>query len=105
MSNKIWYVEAYGHTNEVIAGELPAENAKPILCGDGVTRPLWLCDYRFITRLEKNRKEGQLSFTPWYRKSQYGRVKKWPFLKKRKLTLATARKKGIVTVTNQREGP
>jgi hypothetical protein len=63
MSNKIWYVEATGHTNEVIAGELPAENAhKDVLCIDGNNRDLWQCDYQFITELEKNRPSGQLAF-------------------------------------------
>jgi hypothetical protein len=105
MSNKIWYVEATGHTNEVIAGELPAENAKPVLCIDGVKRPLWLCDYRFIKELKKNRRSGQLVFKVWYREGRHGPVRKWPFLDKKKPTLASALKKGTVTVTNQREGP
>ena len=106
MSNKIWYVEAFGHTNEVIAGELPTENAqKNVLCIDGKPRNFWQCDYSFITKLQKNRASGQLAFTVWYRVGRHGPVRKWPFLKKRKLTLATALKKGIVTTINPREGP
>lgn len=106
MSNKIWYVEATGHTNEVIAGELPTENAhKNVLCIDGNNRDLWECDYRFITELKKNRESGQLKFTVWYREGRHGPVRKWPFLDKRKSTLAGALKKGVVTVTNSREGP
>jgi len=98
MSNKIWYVEALGHTNEVIAGELPAENAhKDVLCIDGKNRDLWQCDYRLITKLLRNRLEGQMVFVVWYRVGRHGPVRKWPFLKKRKLTLASALKKGIVT--------
>ena len=97
MSNKIFYVYATGHTNEVIASKLPAENLhKDVLCIDGRKRDLWQCEYQFITELKKNRKSGQLEFNVWYREGQYGPVRKWPFLKKQKLTLASALKKGIV---------
>ncbi len=100
-SRKVWYVEAFGHTNEVIATELPAENAhKNVLCIDGEKRNLWWCNYRFVTRLKKNRESGQLSFTVWYRESRNGPVKKWPFLNKKKPTLASALKKRTV-----RKGP
>jgi hypothetical protein len=106
MSNKTWYVEATGHTNEVIAGKLSVQDAQQnILCIDGRKRELWECKYSLITNLKKNRSSGQLVFTVWYRVGRYGPVRKWPFLKKQKLTLASALKKGLVTVTNQREGP
>lgn len=97
MSKKIFYVEATSHTNEVIAGELPTENLhKDVLCIDGKSRNFWLCDYRFITMLKKNRKSGQLAFKVWYREGRYGPVREWPFLDEKKPTLASALKKGVV---------
>lgn len=105
MSNKIWYVEATGHTNEVVASKLPAENAQEgVLCIDGVKRPLWLCDYQFITMLKKNRKSGQLKFKVWYRAYPHGAVRPWKFLDKKKLTLASALKKGIVHKSSVQNG-
>lgn len=96
-SAKKWYVEATGHTNEVIASELSAENAhKSVLCQDGEKRDLWECTYRFVSQLLKNEVEGQLQFKVFYRESSYGPVKPWPFLRKKRLTLATALKEGVV---------
>ncbi|HEY4500704.1 MAG TPA: hypothetical protein VJI70_00320 [Candidatus Paceibacterota bacterium] len=98
MSNKIWYVEASGHTNEVVANELSTENAnKDVLCIDGKKRDLWQCDYALITKLAKNQSSGQLVFTVYYRVGRHGPVRRWPFLNKQKLTLASALKKGVVT--------
>lgn len=106
MSNKIWYVEATGHTNEVISSKLSIQDAQQnILCIDGKKREMWECTYSLITTLKKNRRSGQLVFKVWYREGQYGPVREWPFLDKKKPTLANALKKGIVTRTSQREGP
>lgn len=98
MSNKIWYVEAHdSHTNEVIADVLPTENAhKNVLCIDGKKRDFWQCEYSLIAKLIKNQSSGQLVFTIFYRVGRYGPVRKWPFTKKKKLTIASALKKGIV---------
>ena len=94
---KIWYVEAVGHTNEAIAAELPAENAhRGILCQDGVKRDFWTCDYRFITKLLKSEEAEHLQFKVFYREGPYGPVRLWPFLRKRRMTLARAIKKGLV---------
>ncbi|MBU6214664.1 hypothetical protein KGM48_02360 [Patescibacteria group bacterium] len=85
VSAKVWYVEATGHTNEVIAAGLPAENAHTgVLCRDGNKRDLWQCDYSFIAKLLKNEASGFLKFQIFYRESAYGAVKAWPFLRKRR---------------------
>lgn len=105
MSKKIWYVEATSHTNEVIADRLSAENEKrDVLCIDGEKRNLWQCQYGLISELLKNQASGQLVFEVYYREGKYGPVRKWPFLKKQKPTLASALKKGTVrkgTVQNE----
>lgn len=95
-ANKRWYVEATGHTNEVIARELPEENAhKGILCQDGEKRDLWECEYAFIAKLLKNETSAKLQFEVFYRESRYGPVKPWPFLrKKRKPGVGTGVGKG-----------
>jgi|SRR3989344_4867925 len=96
-AKKTWYVEAVGHTNEVIATELPAENAhKQVLCQDGIKRDFWECDYRFITKLLKSEATGQLRFKVFYRERPHAPVKLWPFLKRQKMTLAIALKRGVV---------
>lgn len=75
-STKRWYVEATGHTNEVIAGELPTENAhKDVLCQDGEKRDFWECGYKFVARLLKNEGNAHLKFRVFYRESRYGPVK------------------------------
>ncbi len=100
-SKKVWYVEAFGHANEVIAGDLPAENAhKGVLCIDGKNRDLWQCDYRFITKLKKNRWSCNLVFKVWYRQNPDGPIREWPFLNKKKPMLASALKKGTVKRLN-----
>lgn len=84
-ANKRWYVEATGHTNEVIARELPEENAhKDVLCQDGEKRDFWECDYAFITKLVKNETVGQLQFRVFYREGRHGPAKPWPFLKRKR---------------------
>lgn len=97
-SKKIWYVEGFGHTNEVIARELPEENAhkgnKNILCIDGIKRDLWQCDYSFIAKLIKNKQSLQLDFKVRYRDGPNGPVREWPFTKKP--TLANAVKRGML---------
>ncbi len=96
-AQKIWYVEAVGHTNEVIAAELPAENAsRGILCQDGVKRDFWQCDYRFITRLLKSETAEHLEFKVFYREGKFGPVRPWPFLYKWRMTIATALKNSAV---------
>ena len=101
MSNKTWYVEATGHTNEVIAvesrAEIPAlKTHEGVLCQDGVKRDFWECDYRFVAKLVKNQAAMQITFKVFYREGKYGPVKLWPFLKKKRLTLAKALEKGGV---------
>lgn len=97
MSNKTWYVEATAHTNEVIATELPSENMyKGVLCQDGKKRDFWECDYRFVTKLVKNKAAGNLVFKVFYREGKYGPVKLWPFLYKKRQTLTQALKSGVV---------
>lgn len=92
-STKVWYVEATGHTNEVIARELPAENAhKDVLCQDGKKRNLWECSYSFISQLLKNALHAKLTFTVYYRESRHGPVKLWPFIRRRKVAGAINRK-------------
>jgi len=94
---KTWFVEAVGHTNEVIAVELPAESAhKDVLCQDGKKRNFWECDYSFITRLLNCQSAEHLEFKVFYREGRHGLAKPWRFLRKRRMTLATALKKGIV---------
>lgn len=97
-AKKIWYVEALdSHTNEVTADELPAENAqKDVLCVDSKKRNFWQCEYSYIAKLLRNRASAQLAFKVFYREGRYGPVREWPFTKKKKLTLASAIKKGIV---------
>ncbi len=96
-AKKTWYVEVVGHTNEVVASELPAENAhKHILCRDGLRRDLWECDYRFIAKLLRSKRAEHLQFKVYYREGRYGPVKPWPFLGKPRMTLATALKRGVV---------
>ena len=97
-SKKIWYVYAIGHTNEVIASELPSENFhRNILCQDGRERSIWTCEYSFVTRLQKGKKNAQLEFKVFYRERPYAPVKLWPFLRRQKMTLAQALNKGVVT--------
>lgn len=94
-SNKIWYVEATGHTNEVIARELPAENAvKGVLCQDGEKRDFWRCDYHFVAKLVENEMTLQLKFKVFYREGRYGPVKLWPFLKRKKVPKGAVTKGG-----------
>jgi len=96
-ARKKWYVEATAHTNEVIARELPSENAhEDVLCQDGVKRDFWECEYRFITRLLENEATARLNFKVFYREGKYGPVKPWPFLRRRKLVLKSALEKGRV---------
>jgi hypothetical protein len=97
-TNKTWYVEAVGHTNEVIAAELPAENTvRGVLCKDGKKRDFWICDYCFITKLVKSEQSQNLEFKVFYREGKYGSVRPWPFLRRRRrTTLATALKQGLV---------
>jgi hypothetical protein len=98
---KIWYVEPIdGHTNEVIATELPAENAhKKVVCRNGPERNFWECDYRFITKLLRNEAIIRLRFNVFYRERPYGPVKLWPFLRKRRMSLTTALERGVVRRT------
>ncbi len=96
-TKKTWYLEAVGHTNEAIAVELSTENAhRGILCQDGLKRDFWVCDYRFITRLLKSEVAEHLQFKVFYRERPYGPVRLWPFLRKRRMTLASSIKKGQV---------
>ena len=103
MSRKTWYVEALDeHTNEVIASvsgaEIPALNARiGVFCIDGRRRDLWECEYTLIAKLLKSRRrDKRLLFKVFYREGRYGPVRLWPFTNKKKLTLASARKKGLV---------
>lgn len=93
---KRWYVEVKNaHTNEVVARELPAENAqKGVLCQDGEKRDLWMCDYKFITKILENEQELQLKFLVLYREGRYGPVKPWPFLRKKRLPKGAVTKGG-----------
>ncbi len=94
---KTWFVEAVGHTNEAIARALPtAHTHKDVLCQDGKKRDFWECEYRFITKLLKSQTAQHLEFRVFFREGRHGTVKPWPFLRKRRMTLATALKKGIV---------
>lgn len=97
-SKKKWYVEALtAHTNEVIATDLPTENAhKNVLCQDSMKRDLWECKHPFISKLLKNETALHLEFKVFYRVGEYGPIKPWPFLRKRRLTLAKALEKGLV---------
>lgn len=98
MSKKLWYVHPRDKdTNEVIALRLPPENAYPdVLCIDGHKRNLWLCDYRLIAELERSRSSSRLDFTSHYRESRNGPVREWKFGRKKKLTLASTLKKGML---------
>ena len=97
-SKKKWYVEALtAHTNEVIARELPPENAhKDVLCQDGVRRDFWECSYRFVSRLIKNKATANLEFKVFYRAYRSAPVKLWPFVRKKRLTLDKAVERGLV---------
>lgn len=100
-AKKTWLVEAVGHTNEAIALALPtAQTHKDVLCKDGKKRDFWECDYRFITKLLKSQSAEHLEFKVFYREGRYARVKPWPFLRRRRMTLETALKKGIVKKAN-----
>ncbi|MEK7114271.1 MAG: hypothetical protein AAB850_01840 [Patescibacteria group bacterium] len=105
-AKKTWYVEAVGHTNEAIAAELPTENAhKGVLCQDGVKRDFWECDYRFITKLLQSEAAEHLQFKVFYREGRYGPVKPWPFLRKRRMTLAEALRKEVVKRSDSSKVP
>ena len=96
-SKKIWYVESNVHTNEVIAREFPdAISHIGVLCRDGKKRNFWECDWGFISKLVKNQREGQFAFSVFYRERPYAPVKPWPFLRKRRMTLASVLKEGTV---------
>ena len=84
-------------TNEAIANRLPQENAYPdVLCIDGHKRNLWLCEYRLIAELERSRRSSKLDFTSHYRENLHGPVREWKFGRKKKLTLASAERKGMI---------
>ncbi len=96
-ATKKWFIEATGHTNEVIATELGAENAhKDVLCQDGKVRDLWACDYSLIPKLLKNEASGQLEFKVFFREGMYGPIKPWPFLRRKRMGLAEAVEKKVV---------
>jgi|GEM_PF-2004307 hypothetical protein len=98
---KTWYVQAIGHTNEVIANELPTENAhKSLMCKDGLRHDLWECDYRFITKLSRCEQSAQLCFEVFYREGPHGPIKPWPFLRRRRRSLRQALDKGLVKSGN-----
>ncbi len=102
MGTKItWYIEAVGHTNEVIAGELPAENAsRGIICQDGELRDFWVCDYAFINKLLKCEVAQNLEFKVFCREGKYGPVRLWPFLRKRRITPVKALQRGLIKKAN-----
>jgi hypothetical protein len=98
---KTWYVEAVGPTNELIATELPAENAsRGIICQDGKLRDFWVCDYRFITKLLKCEEVFDLKFNVFYRERPLAPVKPWPFLRKRRMTAVKALQDGLIKRAN-----
>lgn len=65
-------------------------------CIDGKVRPMWECKYNIIDKLEQNKAELQIRFKVWYRENRNAKARIWPFTKKKKLTLASAMKKGLV---------
>ncbi len=96
-TKKTWYLEVDAHTNEVVATEISAEMThRDVLCQDGKKRDFWECDYATIAKLLKNERSAHLRFNVFYREGRYGPVKPWPFVKKKKQTLAHALRKGIV---------
>ena len=100
-TKKIWYVEATGHTNETIAAELTAHSAdhvlhRDVLCIDGKKRNFRECSYAFITNLLANEANAQIKFEVFCRDGAHEPVRLWPFLRKRRMTLSTALKKGKV---------
>ncbi len=92
-----WFVEAYGHTNEVVGLRLREENFhEHVLCDDDVERPLWDCGgYGFIGQLLKSESSGQLVFKV-FKSEGSGKPKLWLFLRKKKRDLKGALKKGTV---------
>ena len=94
---KIWDVDAVGHTNGAIEQALPtAQTHKDVLCQDGKKRDFWECDYRFITKLLKSQSAEHLEFKVFYRERRHAPVRLWPFLRRKRMTLETALKKGVV---------
>lgn len=100
-TKKVWLVEATGHSNEAIAGDLAgvlrAENIhRDVLCQDGKKRDFWEVDYAFVRKLKSNEENARLRFKVFYRVGRNGPVKLWPFLYKKRKTLAQALKSGML---------
>ncbi len=109
MPTKTWYLEALGDgsTNETIANlsraEIPALNTREdMLCIDGKKRNFWECSYSLIAKLLPARRAGRLHFKVFYREGMYGPVRLWPFTEKKRLTLVSAKKKGLIRFIHAR---
>jgi hypothetical protein len=100
-SKKMWLVEAVGHTNEAIADELAQKQEthmfhRDVLCHDEKTRDFWQVEWPFVRKLLNSEENNHLKFNVFYRERPNAPVRLWPFLRKKRPTLAQAIKKGAV---------
>jgi len=88
--NYTWYVEPLdGFTNEYISRELPAEDAlRDQECADGEKHNIWLCKFKFITRLKHS--QERLRYVVWVQEGN-GKKRKWIPPRNKKLQLKRAR--------------
>lgn len=80
-----WFVEPRDPlTNKVIAEFLSeTEIHRDVMCGDGISRDLWDCDYRFTGRLLATTEWLKLKFWVFRRKGG-GKIERWQFAPKHK---------------------
>lgn len=80
-----WFLESKdGLTNEAIARMVGGEDAQTArFCEDGRKHDLWQCDFSVVNLFVKSAKDKSLKFAVWNRRGN-GRIRKWPFSKKRK---------------------
>jgi hypothetical protein len=81
-----WFVEPRdAKTNEVIARELSAEQARQwSMCNDGINRDLWECNREFVSKLMRSKQQLELRFNIFVKEGQSGKIKPWIFDRKRK---------------------
>lgn len=81
-----WFIEPLNpETNEVVSADLPAENAyKGITCAGGIERNLWVCDYPYVSRLERSIASFPFLDFRVYKREGQGSIRLWLFNNRRR---------------------
>ncbi len=77
----VWFVEAKdAQTNAIISRELSGDTCREgVKCADGIKRNLWECNYHFVSRLKRNRKQLRLEFAVFNQDGPNSEIREWKF--------------------------